>query len=206
MAKVEFPDTSYQGRETPKSDAPPEKNVQKVTTGNVTTKKKSELKKFAGVFAPEDTENVKKYILTDVVIPGIKNAIADVVSIMLFGETGRLGSRTKRSGGGGTSYQRFYEDARDRERRDYSRPRAGYEFDDILFETRGDAELVLDQLGELISIYGMASVGDLFDAAGETPPNYNARNYGWKDIRNARAAKVRDGYILILPKAVPLNN
>lgn len=206
MAKVDFPDTSYRGHEAPNAESPPEKNVQKVTTGNVTVRKKSELKRFAGIFVSEDTENVKRYILTDVLIPGIKSAIADVVSIMLFGETGRIGSRSKRSSNSGASYQRFYEDARDRDRKDYSRPRTGYEFDDLLFETRGDAELVLDQLGELISIYGMASVGDLFDAAGETPPNYNSRNYGWKDIRDAKAVKVRDGYILILPKAIPLNN
>lgn len=204
MAKAEFPDTSYQGREKRKSESPPEKNVQKVTTGAVTTKKKSELKKFAGVFIPEDTASVKSYILMDVVIPGIKNAVADVVSIMLFGETGRLGNSGKRRNGGGTSYQRFYDDPRDRERRDYSRPKSGYEYDDIFFETRADAELVLDQLEEIISIYGMASVLDLYDSAGVTPPNYNAQNFGWTDIRNSKPIRVRDGYILQLPKALPL--
>lgn len=205
MAKAEFPDTSYQGREQRRNEAPPEKKpAQKVTTGTVTTRKKSELKKFAGIFIPEDTSSVKSYILMDVVIPGIKNAIADVVSIMLFGETGRLGGGGKRKNGGGTSYQRFYDDPRDRERRDYSRPKAGYEYDDIFFETRADAELVLEQLEEIISIYGMASVLDLYDSAGVTPPNYNAQNFGWTNIQSARPIRVRDGYILQLPKALPL--
>lgn len=204
MAEVKFPDTSYQGREKLKNDPPSEKKtVKKVTTGAVKTRKKSELKRFAGIFVPEDTSSVKSYILMDVIVPGIKNALADVVSIMLFGETGRL-SGGKRRNGGGTSYQRFYDDPRERERRDYSRPKAGYEFDDIFFETRADAELVLDQLEEIISIYGMASVLDLYDSAGVSPPNYNAQNFGWTDIRNAKPIRVRDGYILQLPKALPI--
>ena len=112
-----------------------------------------------GHFAPDDAENVKSSILSDVIVPGVKAAIADVISIVLFGDTGRIGSR--KSGGSRIAYQKYYDDRRD-DRREYGRPRAavGFEYDDIIFETRGDADLVLDQLESAIAKYEVASVAD----------------------------------------------
>lgn len=199
----EYPDNSHSGRE---AAGPPEKKVDKVVTGTAKTRKKSGAQKFAGAFLPEDVTSVKSYILRDVVVPGIKNAIADVVSIMLFGETGRLGGR-KPGAGSKVSYNRYYDDRRD-DRRDYGRPRApgGFEYDDIVFETRADAELVLDQLEAVINKYGVASVGDLYDLAGITPPRgYTSNKYGWTDIRSAKVARTRDGYILELPRAAQID-
>lgn len=199
----EYPDNSHSGRE---AAGPPEKKVDKVVTGTAKTRKKSGAQKFAGAFLPEDVTSVKSYILRDVVVPGIKNAIADVVSIMLFGETGRLGGR-KTGAGSKVSYNRYYDDRRD-DRRDYGRPRApgGFEYDDIVFETRADAELVLDQLEAVINKYGVASVGDLYDLAGITPPRgYTSNKYGWTDIRSAKVARTRDGYILELPRAAQID-
>lgn len=175
-----------------------------MVTSSVKSRKKSEVRKFAGIFVPEDTNSVKSYILMDVVVPGIKNAIADVVSIVLFGEAGRIGG--KKSSGSKVSYQRYYDDRRD-DRREYNRPRMaqGYEYDDIIIESRGDAELVLDQLEEIISTYGVASVADLYDLVGITGRSYTDNKYGWTDIRNAKVVRVRDGYILQLPRALPIS-
>lgn len=193
----EYPNNSHSARENP------EKKMGKVVTGEVKTRKKSEAKKLANTFLPDDVTSVKSYILMDVIVPGIKNAIVDVVSIMLFGEAGRIGG--KKANGSKVSYQRYYDDRRD-DRRDYARPRAagGYDFDDIVFELRGDAELVLDQLEAAINQFGIASVADLYDLAGKTSPRYTDNKYGWTDIRSARVVRIRDGYILQLPKAVQI--
>lgn len=144
---AEYPNNSHSARERTDSTAPgkAEKKLEKVVTGAAKTRKKSEARKFVNIFVPEDGENVKSYIMMDVIIPGIKNAIADVISIVLFGDSGRIGgSRNKRDG---RSRLTYWDDRRD-DRREYGRPRAaaGFEYDDIIFETRGDAELVLDQL------------------------------------------------------------
>ena len=198
----EYPDNSHSGRE---AASPPEKRVGKVVTGTAKTRKKSEAKKFARAFLPDDVTSVRSYILRDVVIPGVKNAIADVVSIMLFGETGRIGGR--KNAGSKVSYNRYYDDRRD-DRRDYGRPRppGGFDYDDIIFETRGDAELVLDQLESVINQYQIASIADLYDLAGITPPRgYTTNKYGWTDIRTAKVVPVRDGYILQLPRTVQIN-
>ena len=142
---AEYPNNSHSARERTDSTAPgkAEKKLEKVVTGAAKTRKKSEARKFVNIFVPEDGENVKSYIMMDVIIPGIKNAIADVISIVLFGDSGRIGgSRNKRDG---RSRLTYWDDRRD-DRREYGRPRAaaGFEYDDIIFETRGDAELVLD--------------------------------------------------------------
>lgn len=203
---ADYPDNSHSARERKQDkSSPPEKKLEKVVSGGTKTRKKSEVKKFANIFVPEDVENVKSYILMDVVVPGIKNAIADAVSIFLFGETGRLGGR--RDKGSRVSYQKYYDDRRD-DRREYGRPRpaaAGFDYDDIIFETRGDADLVLDQLESAIANYGLASVADLYDLAGITCHSYTANKYGWTDIRTAKVIRIRDGYTLQLPRTVQIS-
>ncbi len=201
---AEYPDNSHSARERRQDGAsPPDKKLEKVVSGEAKTRKKSEVKKFANIFIPEDVENVKRYILMDIIVPGVKNAIADAISIMLFGEAGRIGGR--RDKGSRISYQKCFEDRRD-DRRDFGRPRtAGFEYDDIIFETYGDASLVLDQMESAIANYGLVSVADLYDLAGVTCRSYTANKYGWTDIRAAKVVRDRDGYILQLPRTVQIN-
>ena len=59
-------------------------------------KRKARPRRFLNIFAPDDAENVKSSILSDVIVPGVKAAIADVISIVLFGDTGRIGQQEKR--------------------------------------------------------------------------------------------------------------
>ena len=100
----------------------------------------------------------------------------------------------------------YYDDRRD-DRREYGRPRAavGFEYDDIIFETRGDADLVLDQLESAIAKYEVASVADLYDLAGVTCRNYTANRYGWSDIQSAKVVRTSEGYVIRLPRAVQIN-
>lgn len=202
---AEYPNNSHSAREkTDTAAGKAEKKLDKVVTGAARTKKKSEARKFINIFVPDDTDNVKSSILSDVIVPGVKAAIADVISIVLFGDTGRIGGR--KSGGSRIAYQKYYDDRRD-DRREYGRPRAavGFEYDDIVFETRGDADLVLDQLESAIAKYDVASVADLYDLAGVTYRNYTANRYGWSDIQAAKVVRTSDGYVIRLPRAVQIN-
>ena len=74
----------------------------------------------------------------------------------------------------------------------------------IVFNSRGDAEAVLMSMDELISQYEVVRVADLYDLAGITG-DYTDYRYGWTDIRSARIERVRDGYIIRMPKALPLD-
>ena len=79
------------------------------------------------------------------------------------------------------------------------------DYDDILFDTRGDAEAVLDAMNDIISQYGTVSVSDFYDLARVPNDNFTMNRYGWTNIGGATAVRVRDGYILKLPRAIPLN-
>ena len=74
---------------------------------------------------------------------------------------------------------------------------------DITFETRGDAEAVLEQMDDVIDRYGIVTVADMYDMADLTAP-YTSNKYGWTSINSAEVVRVRDGYILKLPKATDL--
>ena len=56
---------------------PEGKKIEKVVTGAVNTKKKSEVRKFADVFVAEDMASVGSFIFNDVVVPAIKKLIYD---------------------------------------------------------------------------------------------------------------------------------
>ena len=170
------------------------------------TKKKSEIKKFTDVFIAEDVTSVKNYIVNDVLIPAAKKAISDIVTngidMILYGEA--RGKDRRRDSGSRVSYTKYYERDRDR---DYDRRRerrSVYDYDDIILDTRREAEDVLNRMDDLIDAYGMVSVADLYDLVGVTG-NYTDNKYGWTNLRNAEVRRTRDGYLIKLPKALPFD-
>lgn len=202
----EYKPNSHKSKEDQQM-AVPEKKVEKIIAGTVKSKKKSEIQKFTDVFISEDVTNVKSYILLDVLVPAIKKAISDIVTngidMILYGESNRTKSNTTASK---VSYRSYYDKGNDRlDHGSYnSRTKTGYSYDDIILDNRGEAEDVLSRMDELISTYGVVSVADLYDLVGVTG-NYTDNKYGWTDIRSAQTIRVRDGYMLKLPKALPLN-
>lgn len=184
-----------------------DKNIEKVVRGKVKTRPKSGARKLTDVFISEDASNVKSYIFMDVLVPAVKKAISDIVrdgiDMILYGDSGRR----KSSSASYVSYRDYSRSDRDRDRfRDRDREprtRSGYNHDDIILETRGEAEEVLTRMDEIIDEYGVVSVGDLYDLIGKSC-EYTDNKYGWTNIRNAEPIRVRDGYMLKLPKALPI--
>ena len=179
------------------------KKVEKVVKGKVTTKP-NELRKFADIFITEDIQNVKSYIFMDVLVPAIKKAISDIVtdgiSMILYGGTSR-----GKKGSSNASYVSYnsISDRRD-ERREPSTQRVGPRYDDITLESRAEAEEVLARMDELISLYGHASVADLYDLIGVTS-NYTDNNYGWTNLAKAGTERTYGGgYRLKLPRAIQI--
>lgn len=186
---------------TEHKEAPADKKVEKVVTGNV-IKKKNGVRKFTDIFISEDFANVKSYVLMDVLVPAVKKAISDIVTdgidMILYGGTGR-----SRKCGNNTSYvsYRSYSDRRDDRRKEPAVSRSGYSYDDIILNTRAEAEEVMLQMTELLDRYGIVSVADLYDLVGVTG-NYTDNHYGWTQLRSAEVIHVRDGYLLKLPRAI----
>ena len=196
----EFKPNSHKSKElTPV----PEKKVEKIVKGTVKSKKKNGIDRLKDNFISEDAANIKTYVVMDVLIPAVKKAICDIVKngvdMILYGESGRSNRRPYEY----VSYDRRYLDRGDSRFYNADRARIGYSYNDIILETRGEAEDVLARMDELIELYGMVSVADLYDLVGITG-NYTDNKYGWTNIRNAEPVHVRDGYMLRLPKVTSL--
>lgn len=181
-----------------------ERKINKVGTGAAKVRKKSETSKLAEIFISEDINNVKSYILMDVLVPTIKKAIVDIVSdgisMIFFGGTG---SRTKRSGTSKISYTNFYDQRNERAYTSSSARSSGSRFDyeDLEFDTRGEADAVLDEMCNCIEKYGFVTVADMYDIADVTHP-YTSAKYGWTNLATAEVSRCRSGsYIIKLPKA-----
>lgn len=201
----DYKPNSNRFKEEQKAQVPSEKKkVEKVISGTAKTRKKSGIDKVRDVFISDDAQNIKSYVMMDVLVPAIKKAISDIVtdgiSMLLYGDT----NRGRRSFSNYVSYDRISSRNSRDDRRDNYRTRSGYDFDDVVLETRGEAEEVLDRMDELIKTYGVVSVADMYDLIGKSC-NYTDNKYGWTNIRNAEPVRVRDGYLLKLPKALPID-
>lgn len=182
---------------------PPEKKVEKVVDG-VTIKKKSTLAKIRDMFIAEDADKVGSYLLTDVIVPAVKKTIVDMIKSgadMIFGTKGSSSSTATRYTYGGTPYVQYSSSNKKPETRDVSRSQ--YEIGNFIFNSKDDADKVIDNLNDLIEAYGMASVADLCELVG-APYEFVANKYGWKNLHDAISIRTPDGYSLRLPKSMPL--
>lgn len=195
MEEFNFEPNSHKSKENDVK----EKKIDKIVNGKV--KKKSEARKLANIFISEDAGNVGSYIFTEILVPAIKKAISDVftngIDMLLYGE-----SRSKKKNQTSVSYKNYYE--RDNRDERYSERKRPYNYDEIVIDNRGEAEEVLARMDELIDVYGTVSVADFYELVGASG-SYTDNKYGWTNIRDARVVRTRDGYIVKLPRAVPLN-
>lgn len=207
MDETVYKSNSFKSREKRKQEEEiPEKKVEKVVSGAVKTKKKTEMQQFADSFINEDLPSVKSFILLDVLIPAAKKALYDIwttsADILIY--KGEGGHSKRGSTAGRVSYGSYYGSSRDRRpsrEPNSTRAKVRYSYNDIVLESRVEAEEVLDRMDELVERYGMASVGDLYDLVGITG-DYTDQKYGWYDTSKASFARTPDGYKLKFPRAV----
>lgn len=167
--------------------------------------KTNELKKTKESFIASDLKTVLEYAWYSIIIPGLKKTLADTIkngTDMILGQVGR------RSDNGVTRVRYDKYSSRDvpfdRERDRYS-PRSNT-YTDLWFPTVQDAQNVKDAMVEQIAGYGVASILDLYEFSGRSEwitPMHN--KYGWMSMRLARIVPDGDGYVLELPKPVPID-
>lgn len=176
------------------------RRVKKVVSGKAWKHKPGFGKKLAETFLADEARNVAGYVLHDVIVPTAKKLVSEAIAggldMLLYGRRRNDGARS--GGKGYTSYGSHYRGA------DVSRDiprasRARHDFESIVLDTRGEAEDVLEHLVEIIDAYGEATVADLYDLVGVTS-SFTDNKYGWTDLRSASASRVRDGYLLDLPR------
>lgn len=192
---------------------------EKIVEGGVALRKETLWDKIRVSLTGDDAQSVGNYLLFDVIIPGTKNIVSDLVTQgverALFGESkGRL--NTNRHVSGRQSYTAYNNMARPQSRMGMDashRPsqqitpsgRATHRFaEEVAFEKRSDAEGVMSALKDRIDEYGAATVTYFYELVGITG-NYIDDGFAWFDLEGYGVERVRGQFFLNLPKPEPLN-
>lgn len=212
MAEVKMPEkteptlpgNSFKSRERVTRTRPDDKkSPSKIVKGKVLKKKKPFGEKLReSLFG--DVPDIKEYLLWDIFIPAAKNTLYDLIvngaKMKLFKDKGPS-SNIRREGG--TSYVKYrgYNSGYNSNvgSNNLYRKHSTYRFDDIILERRDEAESVLEELVGYTIQYGCASVADLYSLIG-IESSFTDNGYGWDDLSTTAVVRVRDGYLIDLPK------
>ena len=179
------------------------RHIEKVIEGTAKVRD-NKVRKFTDAFFAEDLGTVKSHLKDDLLIPEIKkllvNLLKDGVEILFNGRVTRGVKQDRFSDN--YAYNRCF-DRRDDRRYESNKPLNQLDYRDILFETRGKAQAVLDTTYRDIRTYGFVCVSDMYEMVGLTAP-FTGNNYGWMNIDNATIERVYNGYVIRLPRAVPI--
>jgi hypothetical protein len=199
----------------------PEKNIQKVVSGEVIQRKPSLGKRFKNLFLSGDSQSVKDYVLGEVLVPALKDTIADAVTSgierIVFGDNVRPGGRRGSRYSGGPANQFNYAGISMRNqvpggafqndpRQQLSRQaRSQHQFDEVIFPSRADAHAVLTQMFALLDDFEVVTVSDFLELAGISG-NFTDHKFGWTDLRGTQVHRTRGGgFVLGLPPTEPID-
>lgn len=205
MEKFDYKPNSYKFKaEEQASEETKPVEVQKVVQGPVVVKKKTGVKKLLNMLITDDLPKIKDYIFKDVLIPSIKRAADEIITnsshMLFYGETAR-----RKDGYPGTKvtfkdYSSYSKPSSSSYSSSSNTERTGFDYEDYVFNFRGDAEMVLAEMENILAKYRIVRVSQLYDLMGKKNNNYCVYNYGWTNLDNAKVVRVSDGYVLQLPK------
>lgn len=193
--------------------------------GKVSKRELSFMEKLKRSFVKEDLKDIRDYVIFDIVIPGIRKGIFDMIvgtAGQIFGVSVPTGAYSSRgyspSNTRLTPHERRYRDYSSISQNGtngYSQDSRSVRYDrftvsDWAFEYKEDADSVLEQLIDICDYEGWVSVRQFFDIAdpngsveGRNP--YTNNNYGWNSLDNVPGPRLIQGvgYVLDLPPARP---
>ena len=174
--------------------------------------KTTSAKGMKGFIFQQDFKDIKEGVVNDLIRPKLKdwvysfaedvlNGIGSSLQMMIFGDVRyKTGARV----GDRVSYNNY---SKNRTTSSSATPSISSSFvsDSITYETRGDAEVVLDAMRRHLETYPVVTVAQMYEYSNLKTPNWTANNYGWTDLDDARIRRDYDGdYIIDLPRAKPI--
>lgn len=175
-----------------------------VISGAAVERKEPLRKKFLQAYAGDSAQSVGQYLLMDVVVPGTKNIISDLVTQginrLLYGSS--RPTNGVRSVVGSSGYGKFFNGGGSTQQTPTQltqQARQNHSFGEIVLQSRGDAEIVIESLRELIEQYGNAKVTNLYSLVGISS-DFTDQKYGWTNLARAGVIQIREGYLLDLPR------
>lgn len=176
-----------------------------VVKGNVSVRQKSGLRKAAEIFFAKDIDDVKNYLIYDVLLPEAKDALYALINngaqMFLYGET--RNKRNPNTNGIRFSYNKCYDQGKP-ERNTLTNKANLTRLDDVVFDDMRDAEEVLNSMVDILETYGTVSVSEFCELANR-PDEYTDRKYGWTNLATAEVRRMSGGgYYIKFPKAILL--
>src|SRR3954465_6226049 len=190
------------------AETPQDKKVESVVKGEVQRRKKPLGKRFHETFLGGDAKGTAQYVVFSVLIPAAKDMLVEAgaqgIERLVYGESRRRPSGRSMATGH-IAYNRP-QGVSDRPPAPSisRRARARHDFDEIVLQTRGEAEEVLDRMYDLLSRYDSVSVADLYELTG-VESTHTDHKWGWVDLRGSGLTRTRQGgYVIDLPEPSPL--
>lgn len=171
--------------------------------------KTSKGRKLVDLFIAEDVDTAKGYVLTNFVIPGIKNGILELLRTMFYGK-GRFDSNYSSFGSNVTRIN-YWKGPNGSTSSIKAQSYTGLrDYDHIMVSSMQEAEAIIDYLSDVMERYKRVSIANLYEAASNPqnripiePTDYK---YGWISMRGFDILPKGDGWYLIkTPRPVPLD-
>lgn len=192
----------------------PEKNIQKVVTSEVIIQKKSLGRKVQDIVSAADIKGVTHYVVYDILVPALQNLVVDASSKGIERLMFRDRPMQRRYNPGSPPRYNYNNPIQHRQ---YSPPVLGRQApppqigsrtsraqDSIVLGSRHEADLVLEQMNDIIDQYEVASVADLNALLG-LPDAHTDNKWGWVFIGDASVRQVREGYLIDFPPPEPIS-
>lgn len=204
MEKDEYPGNSHRQREgrEPRTVREEREPLKSVVSTRPKRRKRPLGKRFVSAFfgTVEGEETTWEHVWFEMILPRVRQLVVDAGIESL--EYKVLGGSRRRRGSGrpgyGSRFDRGYDRDRDRdEPRSLSRrARARHDFGEMIFDTKVEAEEVLDSMYDIISKYNTVTVADLLELSGYETTAVD-RKWGWDDIRGTGTVRLRSGEYLL---------
>lgn len=207
---------SYPSNSKSAPPSTPQKKAEKVIVGEVTSRPKTLGKRLKDALIGGDSKSALQYVFAEVVVPQVKEMLAEAgtqaFERFIFGDS-RSGYRrpSNRSPvGTHTNYSSRYTVRGNRPIGTTSRQeqpivlRKSHQLDQLVFETRADAQAVLEQMYDFLEEYQLVSVADLMTMIDKTSAHTDQK-WGWESLQGSEVRTTRGEHLLILPEPVPLD-
>lgn len=202
----QFPSNSHKSKEEKKEIV----QAKKIVKGRVRQRKKPVGSRVKDAIISEDGKEVTNHLIGDILIPALKdtiiNLVSDGINMLLWGDSNGGYSRSKRDNNRTrVSYESYYDRSNRRERQGrYSARSNKIDSDDVIFDSREEAEDVLDAMLEYLDEYDAVTVGHFYDFVG-IRTNPRDFKWGWDNLASSKVDRVRDGYIIRFPRAIAID-
>lgn len=232
MNDNEYPSNSHQSKlrpsvaAAPASASKPEQSddrpkAEKAIEGTANVKRKSVGSRFKAIFTGVSLKDIVDDVIDQVIIPGTKGLLHDMGDQVLdrilgsnAGSRPRAAAKTMVTNVANVAYNRFSApSATVASRPEATRPpmqmsrrgQAIHDFDEIEFQTRKDASIILDLMYDRLQNYGTVSIAEFYGWA-DVRGNFTDQNWGWRSLEGAGPTRTRNNtFVLNLPDPVSLN-